>query len=255
MNYLAVAKSDKGIVKEKNQDSLMLKVANTSFGQIVFAVVCDGMGGLEQGEVASATVIRNFENWFSNDLSNLLKVGVTQDIIINQWSTMLVNLNEKIGNYGKMNGIRLGTTITAMLFLGDKYYIAHVGDSRAYEFYDGISVLTKDQTLVAMEVEKGIITEEQAKVDPRRSVLLQCIGASQTVVPDFYCGYIRQNATYMLCSDGFRHEISQEEMWNCFAPSVLTTKEEMAYNTEYLIELDKSRMERDNISVILIRTY
>ena len=255
MNFLAVAKSDRGIVKEKNQDSLTVKVANTSFGQIVFAVICDGMGGLEQGEVASATVIHNFENWFANDLPILLKGGVTQDMIINQWSNMLATLNQKIGAYGKSNGIRLGTTITAMLFLGDKYYIAHVGDSRAYEICDGINVLTKDQTLVEMEVEKGIITPEQAKVDPRRSVLLQCIGASDVVVPDFYCGYIRQNATYMLCSDGFRHEITAEEMWNCFAPSVLTTKEAMSNNTEYLIELVKSRMERDNISVILIRTY
>ena len=99
------------------------------------------------------------------------------------------------------------------------------------------------------------MTEQQAEVDERRSVLLQCIGASEIVKPDMFTGDVKQNASYMLCSDGFRHEIKAEEIYRNFNPSVLTDENIMNQNTLNLIELNKQRMERDNISVVLIRTY
>lgn len=254
MKYLTVARSDVGIVKEKNQDSLTVKVANANGVPVVFAVLCDGMGGLEQGEVASATVIRKFENWFIHTFPVLVRTGFSEEELRTQWERILAELNEKIKAYGQRNRIRLGTTITSLLMYNGMYYISHVGDSRAYEIADDLTILTQDQTVVAMEIKKGLLTEEQAKTDPRRSILLQCIGASDLVVPDFYRGAIKENAVYMLCSDGFRHEISPDEIYNCFSPDMLHTKDEMAYYAEYLIELNKTRKERDNITVVLIRT-
>ena len=99
------------------------------------------------------------------------------------------------------------------------------------------------------------LTPEQAEVDERRSVLLQCIGASEVVYPDFFVGTAKENATYMLCSDGFRHEITPDEIYAKFQPSVLLDDVTMNENTLELIELNKQRNERDNISVVLVRTY
>ena len=64
MQYIAIAETDIGISKETNQDSILIKHASTDVGEVVMAVVCDGMGGLAKGELASATVIRSFDRWF-----------------------------------------------------------------------------------------------------------------------------------------------------------------------------------------------
>jgi len=255
MKFFATAKSDKGIKKPINQDSLTLKIANTAYGQVVLAVICDGMGGLEQGEVASATVIKAFEEWFLYEFPQLLQYGLKELNIKQRWEAIVATQNIKIENYGRERNIRLGTTLTAMLIISGCYYIIHVGDTRAYEIHHTLTQLTNDQTVVAREIANGNLTEEQAKVDARRNVLLQCIGASDVVRPEFLSGEVKLSAVYMLCSDGFRHEITTDEIGGYFSPTNLCNVENMSHNAEYLIELNKSRWEQDNISVLLIRTY
>ena len=98
------------------------------------------------------------------------------------------------------------------------------------------------------------MTQEEAERDPRRNMLLQCIGASKTVKPDFVDGTVSENECYMLCSDGFRHMITEDEIKAAFAPSVNATEEQMKSNIIKLIELNKERNETDNISAILIKT-
>ena len=68
MHYLATADTDIGIVKQTNQDSVLIKHGEAKVGEILLAVICDGMGGLEKGELASATVIRAFSKWFDEEL-------------------------------------------------------------------------------------------------------------------------------------------------------------------------------------------
>ena len=99
------------------------------------------------------------------------------------------------------------------------------------------------------------MTPEEAAVDSRRNVLLQCVGASDDVYPDMFFGDVQPNATYMLCSDGFRHEITPDEIFAKFQPGVLLNDSIMNQNTLELIELNKQRSERDNISVVLVRTF
>jgi serine/threonine protein phosphatase PrpC len=142
-----------------------------------------------------------------------------------------------------------------MLITDTHYFIMNVGDSRAYEISDTLAQLTNDQTFVAREVALGNMTPEQAEVDERRSVLLQCIGASEEVYPDFFVGQSKKDAVYMLCSDGFRHEITPDEIFAGFHPNVLLNDVAMNQNTLGLIELNKQRNERDNISVVLVRTF
>jgi len=118
-----------------------------------------------------------------------------------------------------------------------------------------VVLLTKDQTVVAREVELGNLTQVEAETDSRRSVLLQCVGASDEVYPDMFFGDTALNATYMLCSDGFRHEITEGEIYAYLNPTVMTDADGMQRNMEALIELNKQRRERDNISVVTIRTF
>ena len=157
-------------------------------------------------------------------------------------------------NYSLKNNLKLGTTLTAMLVIYYNVTIFQVGDSRVYKFKDNIEILTKDQTFVAREVERGNITLEEAKRHPRRNVLLQCIGASPDMQPVITESVLEKDTVYMLCSDGMYHELTDNEFYEFFNPVVNINEKVMNENCKAAVELVKNRMEKDNISVILIRT-
>ena len=255
MEYMLSYHTDAGRVKKVNQDSLLLQSGCLNGERIVLAVLCDGMGGLEKGEVASASVVRRFARWFRQELPALLKEGQkkTEAGVLAAWTVILEQEAEAIAAYGRRHGIAVGTTATAMLFSGGVYYIAHVGDGRVYEFGGGSRQLTKDQTLAEREVEQGRLTREEAESDSRQSVLLQSVGAGGRPVPAFIRGTVRKGGVYLLCSDGFRHRISTEELLQAFCPSALTAEDEMKAVCVSLTELDKARGETDNISVIAVK--
>lgn len=255
MEYIISAATDVGIAKDTNQDSFGVKTVETQLGKMTIAIICDGMGGLSKGEVASATVVDAFHKWILHKLPFLCESGISESVIQKEWTEIILSCNKKISSYGKNIGINLGTTLAIIMLTETKYFIVNIGDSRVYEIFDKTTLLTKDQTVVAKEVEAGIITEEQAKVDPRRSVLLQCIGASDVIEPEFFFGITKKDAVYMLCSDGFRHEITSEEIFQYLNPNVMFDAQKMKQNMDVLIDINKQRQEKDNISVISIRTY
>ena len=231
MKFLSQLHTDIGTTKETNQDSLCVKKALTEKGEVIMVVVCDGMGGLEKGEVASATVAYRFSKWFESDLPGLLDKEDVFGAIRYDWLSIIKTLNSDISAYGKEHHISLGSTVTAMLILEDgEYIIGHVGDSRAYCIDNEIKILTEDHTVVANEVKTGRITAEQAKTDPRRNVLLQCVGASRYVEPDFIRGSAVTNQCYMLCSDGFRHFVESEEFLKILSPENNDSKESIKRN-------------------------
>ena len=251
MQFRATADTDVGISKSTNQDSILIKHAKTDIGEVLMAIVCDGMGGLEKGELASATVIRDFSKWFMEELPHELE-NPDMQIIAEKWCLMIKELNARILEYGQNLEISLGTTFTGILFIEEQYLIVHVGDTRVYHIGASLKQLTTDQTFVAREISRGNMTPEQAKVDKRRNLLLQCVGASKTVEPEVICGKTEKGA-YMLCSDGFRHEISPNEIYEKLYPASLINEEIMHNNARFLIEQVKSRQEKDNISVALIK--
>ena len=252
MHYIATADTDVGISKATNQDSVLIKHASTDIGEVLMAIVCDGMGGLAKGELASATVIREFSKWFDEELPFELE-NLDWQVIGSKWSLMLKALNAKILEYGQQLGINLGTTFSGILFANSRYVIAHVGDSRIYHIGSTLHQLTTDQTFVAREVSRGAMTPEQARVDKRRNLLLQCVGASKKVEPQVLYGAAEKGA-YMICSDGFRHEVTTDELYESLNPINFMNANAMHNNAKYLIELVKSRREKDNISVVLIKT-
>ena len=114
--------------------------------------------------------------------------------------------------------------------------------------------MTKDQTWIQREMDLGRLTPEEAKVHPQRSVLLQCVGASEVIVPDFYTGDVKENEAFMLCSDGYRHLITEEEFYQYLNPAVLQDENHMFECIKYFTDLNKYRKENDNITVVLVRT-
>ena len=256
MEFTATYNTDIGIRKNTNQDSLAIRIIDSPIGQVAFGIVCDGMGGLAKGELASREVIMAFCQWFDEKLTDMvLTDGFTVAKLRDDWNGIIQVQNQRLGKYGADNNLMLGTTVSAILMLNDEFYIVHVGDSRIYEMtQNGSRMLTNDQTFVAREVAMGRMTPEQAKIDPRRSVLLQCVGASPVVEPDFVKGHLKKDAVYMLCSDGFRHQISDEEMIDKLGPKACSSEEEMKYGCVYLTEVVKNRKETDNITVAVIKT-
>ena len=253
MHFLSAAHSDIGTTKQNNQDSLCLKIAETKFGEVALGVVSDGMGGLKKGELASATVIRAFSDWFDKVLPNNLGNTIDFKQIAEQWNNLITSLNYRIAEYGIKAGIQLGTTICAIFIIDGKALVCNVGDSRAYSLGSNLIQITKDHSVVAMEIETGRLTTEQAKLDPRRSVLTQCIGASQKVTPDFYEVTAYPGTAFVICSDGFVHEISNEEILNTLSPNSIDNENAVKPRLIDLVERVKSRGEKDNISVVYIK--
>lgn len=255
MNFIVSATTDIGLTKSTNQDSYNVRVFHTKQGKVAFAVLCDGMGGLSKGEVASSSLVNAFCKWSDTRLPVLCENEITDSDIRSDWTGIAAEYNEKLKVYAASCGTNMGTTVTAILLTENRFYIINVGDSRAYEISDRVTVLTRDQTVVAREVELGYLTPVEAERDSRRSVLLQCIGASEAVYPDMFFGDTKLNAVYMLCSDGFRHEITEDEIYHYLNPTVMLDANGMKQNMDTLVALNKQRQERDNISVVSIRTF
>lgn len=255
MNFLTAVHTDVGIRKKTNQDSLLLETAITDYGQVLLGVVCDGMGGLAKGEVASAILVKAFSNWFHRDFPGLLYKGIEADAIRQSWTDLILEQNHKISDYGLSCNVSLGTTVAALLLVENIYYIINVGDSRVYYLKDGITQMTLDQTFVQREMDLGRMTPEEARIHLKRNMLLQCVGASGVIVPDFYVGEYAPDSVFMMCSDGFRHLIEPQEFYDKLKPECMATEEQMKETAVYFTELNKTRREEDNISVALIRAY
>lgn len=254
MEFLSAFATDVGIKKKVNQDALLIKTATTNKGEVTFACVCDGMGGLEQGEIASSHVICALSDWFERNLPPILNEDNIEVRVKEELNEVLHDCNRKLNAYGNRNGIQLGTTCTAALFIEDSYYVIHVGDTRLYEIMDTIQQITEDQTVLAREIALGRVSPQNAEHDTRGSILLQCIGASSVLQPEFFSRKTRKGVVYLLCTDGFRHKISEAELFNAFQPKYMTYEIIMEKQCQDLIELNKERMEKDNITVLLVKT-
>ncbi len=249
MLYIGNAITNIGNVKAVNQDSLTLKIANVKNGMICLAVICDGLGGLQQGEVASSCVIRSFDEWFRKNIIDLYEVQ-TESAIEQAWKELLFFVNRKIQAYGHDNGIKLGTTMTAVLFTQTKYYVLHVGDCRLYKIKNSVKQLTRDHT-IGNEI-------MGSKVDLTKTggygsnVLSQCIGTDDNIKPDFIVGDVEPDSAYLICTDGFRHLITNKEIFEYCNIEKNATDANIKDNLEYLTALNMERGERDNISAILV---
>ena len=261
MEYVIDAYSDIGNKKKVNQDALIVKQARTAnLGRVCFACLCDGMGGLSQGEFASLSVVNRMSQWFQNELPAILTNSddETEDLskeskddnktfwrhIEAQWDIICRQMNQGLGQYGEGQGIKLGTTIVAGIIIGKEYLVMNVGDSRAYILdKKNLSQITHDQSYVQQQIDLGRMTAEQAANSPQKSVLLQCIGASEKVYPEFYRGNLDAGDRFLFCSDGLWRLLDSDEIIK------LSFEKD---GIKKMTEIVKSRGETDNISGIVI---
>lgn len=252
--YLAKAMTDIGNVKKVNQDAAVILEGETDNGRVLMAAVCDGMGGLARGEVASGILAERLAAWFRKDFPAVFfRSGIRGSAIRQDLTRLVTAVNKELAMTAESDEDVCGTTCTLLLMCEGQYFAMNVGDSRIYEIGKTAKQLTKDQTFIRREIDAGRMTEEEALKDPRRNVLLQCIGAGDSVEPDFVEGVIAPEATYMLCSDGFRHKLNNDELAAFLAPERMTDEDTMETIAADCIRIVKERRERDNITVILVR--
>lgn len=243
--------TDIGIKKKTNQDSILVKAVAKNEKEVLLAVLCDGMGGMDKGEVASASMVRDFSEWLTDTYIKQDKWNL--EVIKEQWIELMEGCNRRLIQYGQEGGIQLGTTVTVLLVNSEgDYLIGHIGDTRVYHVADRIKQLTEDHTFVAREIKRGNMTPEQAKTDHRRNVLLQCVGVNSAIEPQFVEGTIKNGEAFLLCSDGLRHQCADSELLAYLPPVRFRTQDEIKKALVEVVELNKQRRETDNISAIYV---
>jgi serine/threonine protein phosphatase PrpC len=195
----SAAKSDIGLLRSGNEDS--------AYAGANLLVVADGMGGQAAGEVASAAVVARFALLDELELSPaeaLAALSATAEEA-NDTVLELMTADEELTG--------MGTTLTAIAWLGDRIALVHVGDSRAYLLRDGeLSQLTHDHTYVQTLVDAGRITADEAVVHPRRNLLMRAIDGSPPVEADLSIREARLGDRYLLCSDGLSGVLPESDL-------------------------------------------
>lgn len=253
MGYQFAYYTDKGIRKAANEDSLLIRTAMTNRGEVLLAAVCDGMGGLNRGELASGTLVQAFSDWFDDRLPSLIENGFDPMTLKSGIEFEIRRQSKAMEAYARRNGIRMGTTLTMMLVFEGRCMVANVGDSRIYEVGAELRQITKDQSLVQREVDTGILTVQQAESDSRRNILLQCVGETSNLAPAIEEIQLGTDVVYLLCSDGFHHELGAEEIRTAIRSAAGKDDKVMTKTLEKLAKKAMEREETDNITAVAVK--
>lgn len=236
--------SDKGQVRETNEDSLFY----TSFtdGSFLFAV-CDGMGGQNAGEVASAAVVEEIRE---NGEEALARAESMKDArsslrcLIRTANNRIYQMAQRSPEYQGM-----GTTMVAAYVRGDHLLVLNVGDSRGYLIRDGhIIQITRDHSLVEEMVRSGAITREESKTFPGRNVITMAIGTEDNILPDSFECRLQEGDRVLLCSDGLSNMVEDEQLLQ-----LASGDEDCQRCVKQLIDRANENGGRDNITAILYR--
>ncbi|MCX4787921.1 MULTISPECIES: Stp1/IreP family PP2C-type Ser/Thr phosphatase [unclassified Streptomyces] len=192
------AGSHKGMIREGNEDS--------GYAGPRLLAIADGMGGQAAGEVASSEVISTLvqldDDVPGSDILTSLGTAVQR---ANDQLRMMVEEDPQLEG--------MGTTLTALLWTGQRLGLVHVGDSRAYLLRDGVlTQITQDHTWVQRLVDEGRITEEEATTHPQRALLMRALGSGDHVEPDLSIREVRAGDRYLICSDGLSGVVSHQTM-------------------------------------------
>jgi len=237
--------------KQINQDALLIRKARFRNSEILLSAVCDGIGGLSGGEIASAFVISGLADWFKTEFAQMKKQEASVLEIRQNLDTILHEMNDALNQSHEM-----GTTLTGFILDSgtEKMLIVHAGDTRLYQiFSDHICMVTEDHSVVAEELRQGLLTEEQARQDSRQNQITNCIGAGETSRNyDYIIRKPEKNCIYLLCSDGFRKLISKDEIFRFLSPDENGSAQKIQENLQTLLNLNLSRGEQDNITAVAV---
>ena len=252
MHYKSAAKTHPGMKRELNEDSYVI-IENEG----VF-VVADGMGGHNAGEVASKIAIDTIAEFFhaseeDDDMTWPYKLDPMLALDANKLMVGIKFANKRIFKQSSEDAAcsGMGTTVVSIIAKdgGDDLYVAHVGDSRCYCFYEGeLTQVSEDHSLVNEYIKAGQITKEQAKTFPHKNVIMRALGMKDNVLVDIQKRTARVGEIYLLCSDGHSDMVSDPDMEAVLASGV--SLEEM---TRQLVDMANANGGKDNITVILVK--
>ena len=239
----AYAKSDKGKVRETNEDYFYI---SNSLDQVQLYILADGMGGYNGGEIASKLAVETAKNYIENNFKDIEK---DKDSIIQLLGSSMEYANmvvyEKAKSTPELQG--MGTTLEICLIYNNKVYIGHVGDSRVYRIRKQfIRKLTQDHSYVQKLVKEGTITKEQEVHHPQKNMLMKALGCNAFVEPDVMVKGFLKDDILIMCSDGLTNLVEQETLYEMATKNI-----EQA--TKDLVELAKDRGGYDNITVVIIK--
>lgn len=235
------SKTDRGRVRTDNQDAYFAgKITDGS----VFAVVCDGMGGANAGNVASELAVRHISEYVIRSYRDGMNMTDTEKTLKNAIVSANISLYDKAVNNAELAG--MGTTAVAAFVKDGTAVIAHVGDSRIYLVNGEIKQLTRDHSVVQSLIESGKITPEDAKVHPRKNVITRALGAEENVAVDSDCLNLSNGDTLLLCSDGLTNFLDDKDILTVFQNNDISAV------AERLVEEANKNGGGDNITVVTV---
>ena len=236
------SRSDIGMVRKSNQDDVNFKLLSDN---MAWAVVCDGMGGANGGDIASKEAV----SCITEVLSEQLNENITQESIEKIFESSVKKANSSIYemSQSKKELSGMGTTVVLALIYNDFLHIAHVGDSRAYIVNkDGIKQVTLDHSVVQELINNGEITHEEAEVHPRKNIITRALGISSNVDVDYSNIKINKEERVLLCTDGLTNYINPETICD------VVNKSDLVCVADELVDMANNQGGSDNITVALI---
>lgn len=238
----AVFKSDKGKVRQANEDSGGLFYNQ---GEQLLAVVADGMGGHQAGDVASRMATKHMQSYWEDTepFYDVQELEVWLDTVVQEVNDVLV---DHAASDLECSG--MGTTLVAAAFIGQTIVVANVGDSRLYQITPNtIEQKTQDHSFVNELVHQGHITEEEAESHPKKNILTRALGTAEEIIVDII-SYPAQSPVYsLLCTDGLTNKLSNDELLH-----IVQTSETIDDGVEQLIARANELGGEDNITAILV---
>ncbi len=246
----AVGKSDKGLVRPGNEDTLLVDQKHSVFA------VCDGMGGAQAGEVASmmaADIVHTAFTVFAGELSEdpSLKIDrhlpTSGDVLIK--SIRLANraIYTKAGSSSTLHG--MGTTVVALALEKNMMSVAHVGDSRAYKIEErGLTPLTRDHSWVNEIQQTQNLTPEEAASVVGKNVITRALGVRANVDVDYRLMQVNPGDKFLICSDGLCGYADDDEIFM----AIRRVRDDLEKVVDNLIQLANDRGGADNVTVVAI---
>ena len=238
MLYLrSSGRSDVGLRRSNNEDAFRIE---SDKGLLV---VADGMGGAAAGEVASKIFVDTAAEVFS-DVQNPPDVGTAGRV---QEAFRLANERILARALENPHQRGMGCTAELMAFSDASYILGHVGDSRTYLFRQGrLKQITQDHSLIQDQIDRGLLTPEEAKKHSLRNVILRAVGTKETFVVDLIRGKVMAGDLFLFCSDGLTGMVDNPPIEETLSLSI-----SLVQKVERLITLAKEAGGNDNITVVL----
>jgi protein phosphatase len=241
---LVSAKTDIGMKRSTNQDSY--SYGQFENGTITWAVVCDGMGGMAAGNVASITAVEVIASSLEQNLSPKSSASFVKNLL----KSSIESANAKIFSMAEENeDMRgMGTTVVAVVIIKGVAYFAHAGDSRAYYFSNNqLSQITIDHSVVQTLLESGQLTEDEAKNHPNKNIITRALGVASYIDVDFETIDVLEGDTVLLCTDGLTNCIDDELI------KLALTDNDFSSLAERLVDLANQNGGNDNITVVAVK--